>query len=462
MKRDVLLLILVAVFWGGIKAQQLTIADCRTMALKHNKSRQQAALQVRQTELMLRSTRALFFPDFSLQSGVLYDTGQGSSVIDFQSMIAPMLSHLAPLIQNIGKQGKPVPQLSALSLPRYELKYRIGWLFSGNVVLRQPIYMGGKIRAAYRMSQTGVMLAQQNERLTQSEVLLQVDEAYAQVVKAEELEAVAQRYVELLAQLDSSVQSAVRHGLRMDNDRLKVRVRANEVELQLLRARNGVVLAKMNLCRLIGRPLSTSLKLSHDYPLVADVAALRGCDISQRPEMVILQGQEALADEQVRIARSALLPQVTLMAKYGYTHGLEFNDQTLLNGWNFAAGVHVSVPLYHFGDRSNKLKIARLKAEQAELECQEKAELMRLELARANNNVDEAAVEVALADTALLQAERNMELIRKHYEAGLETVSNYLESQAQWQQAYERRIDARFRHYLSGVAFLKAAGVLVP
>jgi outer membrane protein TolC len=43
---------------------------------------------------------------------------------------------------------------------------------------------------------------------------------------------------------------------------------------------------------------------------------------------------------------------------------------------------------------------------------------------------------------------------------GLETLSDYLEAQALWQQAYEMQVDARFQLYLNYVGYLKAAGVL--
>ena len=52
-----------------------------------------------------------------------------------------------------------------------------------------------------------------------------------------------------------------------------------------------------------------------------------------------------------------------------------------------------------------------------------------------------------------------MNLLRQ-YDVGLETLSDYLESQALWQQAYETKVDAHFQLYLSYIAYLKATGKL--
>ena len=58
------------------------------------------------------------------------------------------------------------------------------------------------------------------------------------------------------------------------------------------------------------------------------------------------------------------------------------------------------------------------------------------------------------------QAEENRRVSKSQYEVGLETLSDHLEAQALWQQAYETQVDARFQLYLNYVAYLKAAGTL--
>ena len=85
---------------------------------------------------------------------------------------------------------------------------------------------------------------------------------------------------------------------------------------------------------------------------------------------------------------------------------------------------------------------------------------MRLELTQALNNLDEARLEKALAETSLEQAEENRRVSLKQYEAGLETLSDHLEAQAIWQKAYETKVDAAYRLYLSHLHYLKAAGKL--
>ena len=157
-------------------------------------------------------------------------------------------------------------------------------------------------------------------------------------------------------------------------------------------------------------------------------------DISARPEYAILDKQVEIAGQQVRLNRSELLPKVGIMGSYDYVHGFELNDQMLMDKGSFSVLLNVSIPLFHIGERSNK--------------------------ARAANNLDEARLESELSDRSLLQAEENMKVSKSQYEVGLETLSDYLEAQALWQQAYETQVDAHFQLYLNYVEYLKAAGAL--
>ena len=321
--------------------------------------------------------------------------------------------------------------------------------------------MGGKIRAAYKMSLLGKEMAQLSETLTASEVIVKTDQAYAQVIKAKEMKKVADKYNAVLVELKKNVESAYKHGLKPQNDVLKVQVKLNESELNIRKAGNALRLATMNLCHYIGKPLTSDIRTADNFPEVAQDIRLQISDISARPEYAILNQQVAIAKQQVKLNRSELLPQIGVKGSYDYIHGLEINDQDLFNKGSFSVLLNVSVPLFHFGERTNKVRAAKAKLEQTRLEQENMNEQMLLELTQAANNLDEAQLESTIAERSLQQAEENMRVSRSQYDVGLETLSDHLEAQAMWQQAYETHVDARFRLYLNYVAYLKATGTLL-
>ena len=165
--------------------------------------------------------------------------------------------------------------------------------------------------------------------------------------------------------------------------------------------------------------------------------------------------------QQVKLNRSELLTKVGIKGSYDYVHGLELNNKNFLDDASFSVLLNVSIPLFHFGERSNKVRAAKAKLEQTRLQQQNLNEQMLLELTQAANNLDEARLESTIAERSLQQAEENMRGSRSQYDVGLETLSDHLEAQALWQQAYETKVDACFQLYLNYITYLKATGTLL-
>jgi outer membrane protein TolC len=452
-------ILLASLFLASTASAQevLTLEACRQEALQYNKEMAAAQKQTAAARYTMLSYRGNFLPDLSASGSGLYSPTSGSFGLEGGNL---------PVFTLDPTTGQALQTTQFAYFPGINLDYRIGLVYTGGIHLDQPIYYGGKITAAYRMAQAGHRLAKLNERLTSTEVIVKTDEAYALLVKAQEMHEVALKYQSLLEELMKNVESAYRHGLKPKNDVLKVQVKQNECELNVRKAENALRLASMNLCHLLGRELTTQLTVATEYPEAEVAPALysrRGAyilDISQRPEVGMLDEQVTIARQQVKLDRSALLPQVGVRGAFDYLHGLEVNDKNLIDKSGFSVLLNVKVPIYHFGERTRKVQAAKAKLEQTRLQQQDLNEQMQLELAQAANNLDEAHLEADLAEKSLAQAEENMHVSRSQYDAGLETLSDHLEAQAIWQQAFATQVNAKFQLYLSGVAYRKAAGEL--
>lgn len=424
-------------------AVQLTLEACIEQARANNRRLAAADKQLQAARFDQRSMKANFLPSLSATGTALYANSNGGFHIE--GGLLPVLG------------ADMVPTGNSAYFPGVDLDYRLGWLYGGGLKLELPLYAGGKIRAGYRMTQLGTEIAAQYRRLTEQEVVVETSRAYADVLRARELHRVAERYHTLLLELQRNVESAVQRGMKPQNDALRVQVKLNESALSLRRAENGVRLATMNLCHLTGRALTDRIEVSDelpDYPQTAPAA-----DPEARPEYRMLARKRELAQQQLQLARSERLPQIGLVGSYGYLHGVQLNDSPLFDGASFAAGVQVSIPIFHFGGRANKVKSARAKYEQAQLEQEEGNERMLLELTRAANNFDEALLEIRLAESSLAAADENLRLSERRYAAGVEVLSDCLEAQALWQQAHQAHVQARVEGYLAWIAYCKAAGL---
>ena len=430
----------------------LTLDQCRQLALDNNKRMAAANKQTQAAHYTMQSYRGNFFPNFTASGTGLYSTANGTF-----SLPGGNLPTLMP-----DANGQPIPNGGFAYFPGIDLNYKVRTVWMGGVQVEQPIFMGGKILAAYKMATLGKQMAQLNENLTATEVILETDQAYALMVKAQEMNKVAESYHAVLQELMKNVQSAYKHGLKSKNDVLKVQVKLNESELAIRKAENALRLANMNLCHLIGKPLIETLQISDDFPVIEQALETQVNDITARPEYSLLNKQVDMAKQQVKLSRSELLPQVGIRGSYDYVHGLKVNEQRLFDDGAFSVMLNVTVPLFHFGERINKVRASKAQLEQVRMEQADLNEKMYLELTQAANNLDEAKLQTALANRSLEQADENRRISKGEYDAGLEPLSDHLEAQALWQQAYETKVDAHFQLYLSYVKYLKAAGKLTP
>ena len=443
----------------------LTLEQCREKALEYNKSLAGAKLQIEKQKADLKAMRTNFLPNFKAYAADLYNTGKLTITPDFANMFASGLANM----NNVMAQMAAVPQYAPLvdglksisegfSLPADMFEFKIGNVFGAGISLIEPLYMGGKITAGYKMNRIGVQMAHSKVRLTEQEILVSTDEAYLLCIRAKEMGNVARSYKALLDELRRNIDSAVRHGMRTNNDAMKVQVKQNEAELNILKADNAYRLAQMNLAQIVGLPLADPIEVSTDGLYLPTVLPTDSTDISRRPEYDLLSEKTELARLELKLTRSDFLPSLSLFAGYSYLNGMKLMGEKLFDNGSATVGILLQVPLFHFGEGTHKLRSARAAYQIAQLEQEELSEKMQLELLQATNRLQEARLELSITTKSVEQAAENLRLSRKQYEVGTEPLSDYLEAQTLWQQANASAVDARCNYLLAYTKYLKARG----
>lgn len=89
-----------------------------------------------------------------------------------------------------------------------------------------------------------------------------MDEAYWGLVKANELISVANKYKEAVEEVYRNVEHLYKTGMVPKNNLLKVQVKLNEADLSIHRSQNAIRQSKMNLCHIIGLPLTSDIYVS--------------------------------------------------------------------------------------------------------------------------------------------------------------------------------------------------------
>ena len=439
-------------------AQTLTLDDCISKALEHNKSLSSAKLKLDQTNFDMKSYNANFYPQINLLALDFYTTAKGSFTLEGGHL--PIYNYVdgAGFVPNVTQNADGSYTLNQYAdFPSKNIDWKLKNVFTAGISLVEPIYSGGKISTAYEMSKLGVNMAHENIRLTESEVIVNTHEAYYLAVKAKEMGEVARSYKTLLDELKKNVEGAFRHGMSTRNDIMKVQVKQNEAELAIQKADNNYQLALMKLCHIIGLPLTSEIGVVK--PGIPNASTLP-IEMGQRPEHVILDNKTELARQNVKLTKSDYLPNVAVGATYHYANGGELAGKKMLDNGSASVGVVVKMPLDIFGGATNKVRSAKAAYQIAQFEQQDLDEQLQLEWAQCRNLYDEAQTELHLCQVALEQAAENMRLSKQQYEVGFESLADYLETQSHWQQCNASLVNARCQVQLAYVRLLKASGKL--
>lgn len=429
-------------------AQALNIVTCREMALKQNKQIAIAKAQTRGAELAVKEAKSNFLPNLSANALYIHNTEE-------LEVSTPVL----PIAQGI-------------AIPTMGIGIGLNNSFNANISLTQPLYTGGRIISGTKMAELGSEIYTINEQRQKDEVIIECDQAYWNCIMAIELAKVATKYKETLTSLLNDVTKAEKVGMKSRNDLLKIQVKLNEATLNEHRARNGIKVARMNLCRIIGLDLNSDITLTEGIE-DHEVPDIRGNYLfNEIPEIAILHKRIDLQKESMRFTRSNFLPSAAAMIGYGYTNALTLKGTTpliqtllpekerLINGASMSAFATLKIPIFHWGEGRNKIKQAKEEIKIAELELEHANDLINLNIQIALNRIDEALQLKNMSKSALAQAEENLRVSTNQYKAGMESLSDLLEAQTAWQKGYNDYICSCIEEQLAHLNYLKVTGQL--
>lgn len=334
-------------------------------------------------------------------------------------------------------------------------------LGNASLDLKQPIYAGGKIALGKQAYSKAVDIYQGKKAVTESEVLLSVETAYWQVVQVKEKITLANKYREMLLALRNDLKNAFEAGLSYKNDLLRVEVSLNEAELNITRAKDGLVMAKLNLAQVTGQPDNTDFNVADSVSGLFTSVANMATSIENRPEIGLLQKAIEAQELQASIIRADMRPTVAVALSGVSSVGKKINFSNGNNSlFTYYGIVSVSVPIFDWGRNAKKVKEQKFRIQSQQVQLSETRELISLQIQQAFLQLNQSVRNIDLSKLSLQQADENLRLANDRYKAGTIIGKDVLEAQLIWQQAYTHLIDARIDYKISEAGYKKAVGEL--
>ncbi|MDG1693385.1 MAG: TolC family protein [Porticoccaceae bacterium] len=240
-----------------------------------------------------------------------------------------------------------------------------------------PLWMGGKINADIELAKSRRDGALSGVSEAQQTVLLESIGSFFDYFKAEKKLTIANQNVDEHQRLYEIIQRRVAAATSPDVDTMLALARlqyARSAQIQSVSTRS---ITKSALELLIGMPVNAVLVASDTAPLDISINAAVSKGISTSPKIARVKFEADGFDANVKLARSALFPQVSLGYEYGKTEGGALDGQLTEESFvsiQFQPGAGLSVASSVSAAKQRKQSaLDTLEAEKRELKGQIKA-----------------------------------------------------------------------------------------
>jgi outer membrane protein TolC len=293
------------------------------------------------------------------------------------------------------------------------------------VNFQQPLFAGGAIWSGYRMTKHGYNIAQSQHQAMRQNILLAVSSAYYGVLFSNSVVRVVEEALETAQENLEQVQTIREVGQASDFDVLRAEVAVANYRPLLVSARNNARLAKSQLRQIMGIEGDQEFIFTEELTYVNNifsgqtVEGLVNVALKNRPEIDILKEQKQLAQRQLVLARSALLPNIMFGTSYQY-QGLkdefDFKQDDFFKSFN--STVSLNLPLFHGWQTRARIQTSKIGIRESEIQEKSLMDGLRLEVETAFFLIQEKEENVLTQIKIIDQAREALRLARLQYAEG--------------------------------------------
>lgn len=443
-------------------AQELTLGQCKEMALNQNMD-----LKISQEHILMgKNARKMAFSQFfpqiegnasyirlNKQFQLLDEDFTSQSIIDN----LPFPISFLPI---------PIPiDLSNISLlPSSDTRFGQENNFVFNVGLTQPIFAGGRIFEVYKMSKVGEQIASESAILERQKVLYETEDLYWNIVSIQEKQKVVEAYQKMLQNLEKDVEAYITQGVALRNDLLRVKLKQNEIDLNLFKINNGLKLAKMALCQKIGMDINSDITLSEAEIEIEEkdivYENIRQSAILNRPELKLLEHSVKLTESALRISTGSFMPTLGFTANYLSVRPNPYRGLADEFGSDYMFGFVMNVPIFHWFEKHHSHALAKNSMNIAKLKLEDSRQKISMETLMISNEILEAKRRIEISKVSLDQTLENLKLIQDSYNEGMMKTAELIEAQAIWQEAQTNYIESKAMYRSLEIKLKKSSGEL--
>ncbi|MBO5582428.1 MAG: TolC family protein [Bacteroidales bacterium] len=298
----------------------------------------------------------------------------------------------------------------------------------------------------YKISKTGMLIADSQEKQAEADICLAVMEAYYNVVYYKRLADVYEEQVSVAGQALVKARRQEELGQKGHADVIQMEADLADRQYELINTRNQYEQQRMTLADLMFWPVGEELNISMETVIPSEAKespdTIVDFALDHNPGVQIAQWQQLNAQRQLNTAKWQLLPTIGLYGGWStsyYTYQgsqtATFRDQFRNNGGEYVE-VSLQIPIWNRLSKHSAISRRKHALDKATAELDQKRRDVESEVRRAIQDRDGSA-------TAYLQAQRKAEVQAEAYALNLKKLEQGLISPLEFQTANNNFLKAQ-------------------
>ena len=400
MKSRIAILMLMLLPGGILQAQEqkaLTLSEAIQMALTNSDQAKIADSKVTTAEAELKSIKNIQYPDLNVGAQYQY---VNSPTIDLKMG---------------GGESSETPEVHNI--------------FFGNAMVSMPVFTGFKIRNTIKSGEDNYQATVYNSRNDKEQIAMQTIHGYVNLYKASKTVELLEENLKASQQRVKDFTAKEQQGIIARNDLLKAQLQEASDQLALEDAKKTESILNYRLVKTLKLPEQTII--ATDDSEFGQVTSVTADSASSRNDLQALQYQQQAAERQIKVAKSAYYPSLSLMA--GYVALDIENIVVIQNAMN--VGVGFSYNLASLFKAGSDVKAAKGRAQELQHHINMVTDEIQVQVEDARQNYVLAQKKYEVYVKSEEQAEENYRIVKDKYDNEMVDINDLLQANVDQLQA---------------------------
>jgi outer membrane protein len=319
---------------------------------------------------------------------------------------------------------------------------------AGGLTVSQLITDFGRTHNLVRSAQSNAQAQLENERATELDITLTVDQAFYQVLTSQAVLKVAEETVNQRHATVDQVGALTRARLKSDLDLSFANVQLSQAKLLLLDAENNAAAAMASLNTVLGSERDEQYTLvdettANPEPAPQDADAMLQAAFAARPDLAALNDNYTAARQFSTAERDLWMPTVSALAAVG---GTPVRSDQIQSSWYGAAGANISIPVFNGFLYNARAREAKARANAAGEQVRNLRNVIARDLRTAVLNAQNAFQRIGVTQEMLNESNMALDLSKARYKIGLSGIVELTQAQLAQTQAEIAYANARYAY----------------